>query len=117
MPNLKPVYTKDEKARLRLILEDSEAYRDVILSASYGSNPIFNKSVYYGVREDVTNRQVVAFDTGSSRGTRLGYNEGGHTFTMYMDSFVRGYTYRINFYLEHNGETKVLDEGWRFKVI
>ncbi len=115
--NLKQVYDKNERAKVRVILEDAESYRNTILSASYQSNQIYSQQLYWGIKDDLGNNMVVPFNTGTTKGTRMGYDAQGHRTTLYMDSFTPGYAYRLVLYLEHNGERKVIDEGWRFKVV
>ena len=115
--NLRAVYNENDKAKIRVTLEDNSNYRDRVLSASYMSNQIFSQQLYWGVKEDYTNEVIVPFNTGTFKGTRLAYDAQGHNTTIYMDNFVKGHLYRLVLYLEHNGEQRVLDKGWRFKVV
>jgi len=115
--NLRPTYSVDDVAKIRVVLQDTSRHKNKIASASYMADQIYSQKLYWAIKEDFTNETIIPFNTGSVKGTRFGYDAQGHNALIYMDNFIPRYSYKMILYVEHNGEKKILDEGWRFKIV
>jgi hypothetical protein len=99
--NLQDVYKPDELIRLRVFVEDID--RSIVAKKLpiETKSEIFEK-MYYQVRDAETSDVLVPFET-DSNGTCLSYDTDGMFFDFYIDSLIKGRTYKFEFLIKDRG--------------
>jgi hypothetical protein len=115
--NLKNSYENDEKVRLKMFVRGYDYAPAVVTTASADPDGLVITKGYYRVINDRTNEVVIPFGTGSPESTRLSYDAGGNYFDVYMSSLSPGNVYRLGFLFDVDGERKLVDDKFKFKVV
>lgn len=116
MPTLRDSYEYNEKVRLNLYVRPSDYDPAVVMTASYDPRGIVMTNAYYRIENDRTKQAVIPFGTGSVETTRLSYDENGNYFKFFMGALAPGEVYRITYLFVVDGERKLIDTGFKFKV-
>ena len=74
-------------------------------------------TMYYSIINYETGETVIPFATGSVPHTQLSYDNSGNYFEVYMNSFVPGFMYEVLFLIKENGEDKLFQNDFKFKII
>lgn len=114
---LKNEYEQDEVVRFNLFVRDKDYNPAVVLTASSGPMGQVVTKAYYRIDNDRTDEVVVSFGTGSVENTRLSYDSNGNYFDFYIKSLPVGNVYRIVFLFDINGQKRIVDNGFKFKVM
>lgn len=117
MPNLKNSYDADEKVRLNLYIRPDDYDPAVVATASYDPRGIVMTKAYYKIENDRTKCEVIPFGTGSTETTRLSYDQNGNYFKLFMNVLSPGEVYRIVYLFDVDGERKIVDQDFKFKVV
>ena len=93
--NLKPVYSKNSKARFKVFAEDID--REIVFSKL----PLEKKSeifyeMFYRVRDVLDGKIIINFDR-VYNSTKLSTDQDGMFFTFYTDSLPKGRLYAFDF--------------------
>ena len=113
--NLKPVYSKDSKARFKVFAEDID--REIVFSKLplEKKSEIFTK-MYYRVRDVVSNEVIIPFEK-ESDSTLCSTDSSGMYFDLYMDSLSPGRVYTIDFEITEGEVTQIFEgDSAKFRV-
>lgn len=98
MTNLQSQYTKDDRPKLRVFIEDrSKPIKALKLPRENISNIYTN--MYYRVVDSQTGEVIIPFDT-ENNSTLLSSDSDGMYFYFYMDSLYNGRTYSFDFLIK-----------------
>lgn len=117
---LRQVYDSKEEVRFKVNArkKNFRTHVGVLKSASIDMDREYIENMYFSVENDESGLVIIPFGTGSSNPyTQLSYDGDGNYFTLFMNSFVPGFKYRIKFLIQNNKDKKVLDNDWIFKVV
>jgi hypothetical protein len=122
LPSLKPVYDTVEVPTLQLQCQLKDWNPATALTASSVTPNVVLTKVYYRITDVVTDEVLVPFSTGSSiEYTRLGYNDEGSYFKLYMNSLPTGSLMQLDFIYEaptgSGNWTLIPGTANRFRVI
>ena len=113
--NLKPVYSRGERARFRVFAENID--REIVFSKSplATKSEIFTK-MYYRVRDTSSGDIIIPFEK-SSNSTLCSTDSNGMYFDIYMDTLSPGRVYTVDFEVTENGNTQLFEgDAARFRV-
>lgn len=115
--NIKNSYERDEVVRMRLFVRPFDYNPAVVLTASLGPSGQIVSQAFYRIVNDRTNEVVVPFGTGSTKTTRLSYDDRGNYFDFYMSTLPENSVYRLSFLFNIGSQQLLIDEGFKFKVV
>jgi hypothetical protein len=115
--NLKKEYERDEVTRLDLYVRRHDYFPSAYATASSGPHGTVWTKAYYRVVNDRTDEVVVPFGTGSVETTRLSYDQNGNYLRLRMAALPPREVYRISFLVHADGEQKLIDENFKFRVV
>ena len=98
-------------------IAEAKSKLDINFYDSLGIQKEFMEDMYYSVSNFETGEVVIPFGTGSSKYTKLSYDNNGNYFNLWMNSFVPGFMYEIVFLVNRNQESKIIRNDFKFKVI
>ena len=114
--NLKHYYTREEKARFRLFIQDYNTELQYSKMPLDLVSEVFN-NVHWRLVQAYTRDTLVPFDT-VCNSTRLSSDGGGMYFDCYMSDLEPNQVYELEFMIVENGEQYlVINQGFRFKLI
>ena len=116
LTNLKPVYNKLEKPRLRLFARPKRWQPTIYTVASVDQENTIIEDAYYKVFRLEDNEEVVAYGTGTMKFSRLSYDVSGNYFDLDMTPFESGYSYGIQLAYYLQGQYKEQEEIFKFRV-
>lgn len=104
IPNLKTVYDTTEITTLRLDVFPKDwnlaagglPYATAITASTDASGAVL-LDAYHRVVDDLTGDELIPFGTGSTKHTKLSYDDRGNYFTLYMSSLPPGRLCRLDF--------------------
>lgn len=114
--NLKPVYNKLEKPRLRLFARPKRWQPTIYTVASVDQENTIIEDAYYKVFRLDDNIEVVSYGTGTMKYSRLSYDVSGNYFDLDMTPFEAGYSYGIQLAYYLQGQYKEQEEIFKFRV-
>lgn len=114
--NLKPVYSRDEKARFRLFtrLKNWSPTIYTVAIADIENETIEN--AYYKIFRVADDFDVIPYGTGSDNHTLLSYDKDGNYFDLDMSIFESDYQYGIKFIFKLEDEFYEQAEVFKFRV-
>ena len=117
--NLKRKYSTSEKARLNALVtkRNRKTHIGVVATGSLNIQKEMMDTMYYSIINYETGETVIPFATGSVPHTQLSYDNSGNYFEVYMNSFVPGFMYEVLFLIKENGEDKLVQGDFKFKVV
>jgi hypothetical protein len=115
--NLKPSYTKDEKATLKVYTRDRNKTPTLYTIASKAA-PVTNvREAYYKISRVADNLTIVPYSTGSGPSfSKLSYGVSGSYFNFDMSILESNYLYEISILRKQNQEYVEQKEKFRFRV-
>ena len=127
MPNLKPSYFVEEKARLRLFVREHDWCPTVYTISQKEQRDLkIVEDSYYKVYRIVDDVEAIPYGTGSSASpqtvgntetfTRLSFDASGSYFDLDMSLMEPGYSYGIKFMHYVNGDWREQSEIFKFRV-
>jgi len=114
--NLKPKYSTQETARLRMYARTKD-WSPTVYTISSGEieNTTIN-NMFYKLTRTSDEFDVIPFGTGSLNHTRLSYDDKGNYFDFDMSMLQRDYEYCFKFLINEFGEYKEQSEVFKFRV-
>ena len=114
--NLKPVYNKLEKPRLRLFVRPKRWQPTIYRVASVDVENTIVEDAYYKVFRLEDNIEVISYGTGTMKYSRLSYDVSGNYFDLDMTPFESGFSYGIQLAYYLQGQYKEQEEIFKFRV-
>ena len=115
MLNLNDSYTQDERATLRVFLEDRDKEINFKKLPFEKKSDIFSK-VFYRVVDTLEEKIIIPFDS-VNNSTKLSSDSEGMYFNFFMSSLPRGRSYRFDFLIkEKNSDILIKDVASNFNV-
>ena len=114
--NLKPVYSRNETARLRLFVREKDWNPTIYTKASATPTTSIIEDAYFKVIRLVDDYEVVPFGTGSLSHTLLSYDSKGNYFDLDMSMLEADYAYGFKFAFKTNDKVVEQDEVFKFRV-
>lgn len=126
MNNLKPVYSRKEKARFRLFIREKNWNPNNYTVMQSDLNSLVVEDAYYKIYRTGDQYEVISYGTGSNLQpqatgssetyTRLSYDVSGNYFDFDIDLLQAGYQYGIKIAYYLNGSYREQEEVFKFKV-
>jgi len=114
--NLKPVYSRNETARLRLFVREKDWNPTIYTKASATPTTSIVEDAYFKVIRLVDDYEVVSYGTGSLSHTLLSYDSKGNYFDLDMSMLEADYAYGFKFAFKTNDKVVEQDEVFKFRV-
>ena len=124
--NLKPSYSRKEKARFRLFIREKNWNPNNYTVMQSDPESLIVEDAYYSVYRTTDDFEVIPFGSGSSISpqatgsvdsyTRLSYDVSGNYFDLDVDLLQAGYQYAIKLAYYSNNSYKEQEEIFKFKV-
>ena len=124
--NLKPSYSRKEKARFRLFIREKNWNPNNYTVMQSDPESLIVEDAYYSVYRTTDDFEVIPFGSGSSISpqatgsvdsyTRLSYDVSGNYFDLDIDLLQAGYQYAIKLAYYSNNSYKEQEEIFKFKV-
>tara|TARA_Y100000592_G_scaffold35948_2_gene56997 strand:- start:7422 stop:9269 length:1848 start_codon:yes stop_codon:yes gene_type:complete len=115
--NLKPEYSTDEVARLRLYSRDRNSKPNIYTVATSESPINIIENMYYSVKRASDGFVVVPYSTGSVEYSKLSYDSSGSYFDLDMSLLQRDRGYEISFLYKDGNLYKKMREVFKFRVM
>ena len=115
--NLKPEYSTDEVARLRLYSRDKNSAVNIYTVATSESPISIIENMYYSVKRASDGFVVVPYSTGSIEYSKLSYDSSGSYFDLDMSLLQRDRGYEISFLYKDGNLYKKMREVFKFRVM
>ena len=127
MTNLKPSYSVEEKARMRLFVRENDWCPTIYTIAQKEQRDLkIVEDSYYKVYRIIDDLEAIPYGTGSSTTpqaignnesfTRLSFDSSGSYFDLDMSLLEPGYSYGIKFVHYTNGDWREQPEVFKFRV-
>ncbi len=127
MTNLKPSYSVEEKARMRLFVRENDWCPTIYTIAQKEQRDLkIVEDSYYKVYRMIDDLEAIPYGTGSSTTpqaignnesfTRLSFDSSGSYFDLDMSLLEPGYSYGIKFVHYANGDWREQPEVFKFRV-
>lgn len=127
MTNIKPSYSRKEKARMRLFVREENWCPNIYTIAQKEQRDLkIIEDSYYKVFRIIDDLEVIPYGTGSAIApqaagntesyTRLSFDTSGSYFDLDMSLMEAGYSYGIKFVHFVNGDWKEQSEVFKFRV-
>ena len=116
--NLKPIYSAQETARLRVFTREKNWYPNIYTKAVADIPPFIIESGSFSVTRIADNLQAISHGTGSIQYTELSFDASGSYFDLDMGLLEPGYAYKINlaFYNGSIGGWQDQPQEFKFRV-
>jgi len=114
--NLKPYYSKAEKARFRIFTRSQTWNPTIYTKATTAIEPTILRDAYYKITRQLDGVEAIGYGTGSIKYTKLSYDASGSYFDLDMECLEAGYAYNINILSYENGTTHEHSETFKFRV-
>lgn len=115
MPELKSVYSTEEKAKFRVHTRRKDYIPTVYSVANTFVQTDVIEDLFYKVCRDVDDLVVLDYNT-ASNGTLMSYNQSGSYFFVDMDLFEPDYMYYLKFMHKVDGKIRELAHKFKFRV-
>ena len=114
--NLKPVYHKAEKPRLRVFARPKRWQPTIYTVSSVDVENSIIEDAYYKVFRLEDNLEIISYGTGTMKYSRLSYDVSGNYFDLDMSPLESGYSYGIQLAYYLQGQYKEQEEIFKFRV-
>jgi len=115
--NFRKTYRQSEEVRMKVKFAKRNYTNHVLHTSSLDFGTKYIDKAYYRIYNNENNELFVPFSTGSIKYTKMSYNKDGNYFTLFMENFVPGFQYRIEFLLDVNDNEIIIDDDFLFRVI
>jgi len=114
--NLKPVYTQDEVARLRMFIRDKNWNPTIYTVATTNIETKVIEDAYFKVFRVADDFDVISYGTGSLNYTRMSYDKDGNYFDVDLSLFEKGYSYGVKVAYKRDSKFNEQTELFKFRV-
>ena len=115
--NLKPEYSTDEVARLRVYSRDKNTKANIYTVATSESPVHIVENMYYSIKRAADSFVVIPYSTGSVEYSKLSYDSSGSYFDLDMSLMQRDRGYEISFLYKDGNLYRKLKEVFKFRVM
>ena len=118
LPNLRSVYTSDEKPTIRVHITNKIKNPTIYTVATANNNSIIEEDVIYKVVRSYDNVESIPYSSGSTRYTELSYDKSGSYFSLDCNELQPGYEYQL-FFSIYDSFSQTWDEyqkAFKFRV-
>jgi len=116
MVNMRAEYSKKETARFRLFIRKQNWSPTIYTKATETLDSAIIDSAYYKIFRVSDNFEVVPYGTGSTKHTKLSYDQSGSYFDLNMNIFEADFAYGLSFAYYLNGKYVEQSETFKFRV-
>lgn len=116
LPNLKQSYNQSESTRIRVDSKERQWDSNIYHIAAYEPDKKIIENLYYRIIRIADNYEVISYGTGAYKHTLCSYDNVGNYFDIDMSLFEPGYSYKLYFAFEYNGELQELKQTFKFRV-
>jgi len=114
--NIKPTYSNNEVARLRLFVREKDWNPTIYTVATTNIQSKVVEDAYWKVYRVMDNKTIVDYGTGSLNHTRMSYDRDGNYFDVDMSMLESGYSYALKFVYKINDRYDEQSEVFKFRV-
>ena len=118
--NLKPSYTRAEKAKFRIYTRAKDWSPTIYTVASKATDNLIVEKIYYKIIRTVDDQTVIDYGSGTSglnqEHTLASYDSLGSYFDLDISLLEAGYMYGIKLMFSVNGEMREQEEIFKFRV-
>tara|TARA_R110000824_G_scaffold138803_2_gene303644 strand:+ start:954 stop:2867 length:1914 start_codon:yes stop_codon:yes gene_type:complete len=114
--NLKPSYSRDETALLRIFSQDRGREINIYTVSNASPQGQTLENFFYKVQRVSDDTVIVNFSTGSVVYSKLSYDHSGSYFNFDMSNLEGGYMYEIKLLYKHAGNYREARETFKFRV-
>lgn len=116
MPQLRQSYNSSEKVRFKIEIKNKQWDSNVYHVAAYQPDNIIIENLFYKVTRIADGYEVIPYGTGSFKHTLTSYDRSGNYFELDMDLLEPGYSYKLNYGFDFNGQFSELNQIFKFRV-
>jgi len=116
MVNLKSSYSKKENARFRLFIRKQNWSPTIYTKATETLDSVIVDATFYKIFRVSDALDVVPYGTGSTKHTKLSYDQSGSYFDLDMSLLEADYAYGLSFVYYLNGKYVEQPEVFKFRV-
>lgn len=114
--NLRPSYSQDEVARMRLFVRQRDWSPTIYTTATTAIRSEIIDKAYYQVKRITDNLVVLPYGTGSDQETLMSYDVSGSYTDIDFSIFESGYQYEISFKFYLQGKYIEPNDKFKFRV-
>ena len=118
--NLKSSYKNSEKVKMRVYTREKNKSPNLYDVSTNSSQVKVIENAYYRIFRVIDGVEVVSYGSGShgtqTQFSRLSYDKDGNYFDLDMELFEPGYQYAIELLYDIDGNHKVQDKVFKFRV-
>ena len=114
--NLKPIYSNNETARLRLFVRERNWNPNIYTVASTNLTGSIIENAYYKLTRVSDNYTIIDYGTGSTNHTKLSYDGNGLWYDFDMSTLETGFAYAFKFVYLVDGLYEQQSETFQFRV-
>jgi len=114
--NLKPTYSNEEIARMRLFVRDRDWNPTIYTVATTNIQSKIVEDGYWKIYRVMDNETIIDYGTGSLNHTRMSYDRDGNYFDVDMSMLETGYSYALKFVYKINDRYDEQSEVFKFRV-
>ena len=116
IPNLKPIYSKQEDSRFRLFVREKDWSPTIYTKATKGIEGTTIRDAYYRIFRKTDDYEIIPYGTSSDNYTRLSYDTSGSYFDLDMNLLEAGYAYGMTFVYSSSYGYVEQPEVFKFRV-
>jgi hypothetical protein len=116
MVNLKPSYSRKEKARFKLFIRKQNWSPTIYTKATETLDSEIVESAFYKLFRVSDDLEVIPYGTGSTNHTKLSYDQSGSYFDLDMNLLEADFAYGMSFAYYCNGKYVEQSEVFKFRV-
>ena len=116
MVNLKPSYSRKETSRFRLFIRKQNWSPTIYTKATETLDSNIVDSTFYKIFRVSDDLEVIPYGTGSTKHTKLSYDQSGSYFDLDMSLLEADYAYGMSFAYYLNGKYVEQPEVFKFRV-
>jgi hypothetical protein len=114
--NLKPTYSSNESARLRVFVREKNWNPNVYTVASIEPQGTVIDNAFFRIHRLTDNAEIISYGTGSTNHTKLSYDTKGNFFDLDTAMLESGYAYGIKFVFLIDGLYEEQGETFKFRI-
>ena len=116
LANLKPAYSRDETATIRLFVRERDWSPTIYTKAKKEPEGVIVEDIYFKINRVIDNYEVIGYGTGSDNHTLLSYDKDGSYFNLDMNLLEKDYLYEMALLFKINGNFEEQEQKFKFRV-
>jgi hypothetical protein len=116
MPQLQQSYNSSEIVNFRIEVKNKQWDSNIYHVAAYEPDNTIIENLFYKVTRIADGFEVIPYGIGSFKHTLTSYDKNGNYFELDMSLLEPGFSYRLNYGFEFNGQFRELKQIFKFRV-